>query len=265
MKHDWKAASREFFSQRGQQVQTREKPSFENQCYVSGRDPRVWSQPRIYEDLVSDILLKCHGDKQSKILEVGCASGFIAQGLAPLVGQYVGIDLAKAAIKVAIRLQIENAEFYVSDGERLSFLDNEFDSAFCYDVFTNFPRFEIGEAIIREMLRVVKPGGRVLVGSIPDASKREQYERVVAEVARDLESRYGPPPKAPDAPVIGLLDRLRYWLNPVAPQIVCYYFNRDDFSRLAEKVGVNVELVDIHSKNPYVGFRFNAIFTKNGK
>ncbi len=265
MRNDWKASSQEFFAQRGRTVRSADKQSLAELCFVSGRDPRLWGQADVYDNLIADIVNRCAVTRESSILEVGCASGFLANGLAPHVREYVGIDLAAPAIKAAQSLGIANATFSIADGERLTFSSSTFDAVFSYDVFTNFPDFNIGAGIVSEMLRVTKPRGRVLVGSVPDAQLRVGYEARVAEVARELESRYGPPPPEPSAPSMNLLSRLRHWLKPVTPEIVCYYFNREDFLRLGEALGVSVELVDIHPMNPYVGYRFNAIYTKNGQ
>ncbi|GIK24345.1 MAG: hypothetical protein BroJett006_05910 [Betaproteobacteria bacterium] len=259
----WQESSRLFFDERAGQLGS--DIGLNELCYVSGRDPRLWSDEQLYTNMLDSILTQVGADKSSSLLEVGCASGFLAWGLAPRVGRYLGLDVAPRAIGIAKKLGLQRAEFRVADGTKLPLTSSSVDAAICYDVFTNFPSLDIGEEIIREMLRVVKPGGRVLIGSIPDGAKREQYEHRVAKVAQDLDSRYGPSPKAPDVPALGLLGRLRRWLNPVEARIVCYYFNRADFLRLGEKLGAGVELADIHSMNPYVGFRFNAIFTKHGK
>jgi hypothetical protein len=58
--------------------------------------------------------------------------------------------------------------------------------------------------------------------------------------------------------------RLRRRLQGPAekPEIVCHYFSRSDFSRLADDLAVAVDLIDIHPGNPYVGYRFNAVYTK---
>lgn len=256
---NWRGSSKDFFDLRASQVKNLELSEL---CYVSGREPRLWSDKILYDDMIESILDQSGAAKFSSLLEVGCASGFLAWGIAPQVNTYMGLDVAPRAIKIAKKLNLPGAKFQVADGTKLPVSDNCFDSAICYDVFTNFPDFIIGETIIREMLRVVKPGGRVLIGSIPDANLREQYELRVLEVMKELEKRYGPPPIMPDMPVLGILDRIWRWLRPIQPQISCYYFHRTDFLRLGDMLGLSVEIVDIHSMNPYLGFRFNAIFTK---
>lgn len=252
-------ASRAFFDTRAAQVRELDLAAL---CYVSGRDPRLWSDERIYGDMVDSILSLTKANGHSTLLEVGCASGFVARGVAPRVGAYVGVDVAARAVAMAKRLNLGNAEFRVGDGTKLPFTKDRFDAAICYDVFTNFPDFALGEAIIRDMLRVVKPGGNVLIGSIPDGARQAEYERRTVEVARELEARYGPAPSVQAEQRLGPLERIWRWLRRVEPGIVCYYFRREDFVNLAERAGAEVRIADIHPLNPYLGFRFNAVYTK---
>ena len=255
----WKASSRAFFDRRAAQVKI---PGLKELSYISGRDVRLWSDENLYNDMCESILTQACVDSESSLLEVGCASGFIAKGLAPRLGSYCGLDVAPRAIDLAMQLNLKNAVFRVADGVTLPFVDESYDAAICYDVFTNFPNFEYGESIIREMLRVTKVGGRVMAGSIPDGAKSDQYAICVEKVARDLDARYGKLTNSYASPTVGLLDRFRHWLNPVDPQIVCYDFSKDEFIQLGKELGVKVIIEDIHLKNPYYGYRFNAIFCK---
>jgi ubiquinone/menaquinone biosynthesis C-methylase UbiE len=259
----WKGSLRAFFHERAEEISGR--PTVQDLCFISGREPRMWSDPEMRADLAASILSGCGVDQSSKMLEVGCAAGFLAQLIAPHVKSYEGVDLAPAPLRVARRLGLSNANFRKADGERLPYPDGRFDAAFCYDVYTNFPAFEDGAGLISEMLRVVKPGGRVLVGSIPDAEMEMSYPDLVSRVVNDLETRYGPSPARP-APVPGhsLWTRLlrRYGPAPVVPEIICYYFKKRDFQDLARKLNVAVEICEIHERNPYLGYRFNAIYSR---
>lgn len=262
----WKASLTEFFAQRATQTGL-SKPCLENLCYVSGRDARLWSQAAIYDDLISSISECIRGDLCSSVLEVGCASGFLAYGMAPKVGRYVGIDIAAPALEVARKLGLSNAKFQLSDGECLPFSANQFDGAYCYDVFTNFPAFQNGEAIIREMLRVVKPGGKVLVGSIPDAALQMEFEEKAREVSAELEASFGLLPVRREgeahAPSPAWWRRLLARGMPsVKPEIICYYFNQRDFETLGQEMDVPCDIRQIHALNPYVGYRFNVLYTK---
>ena len=108
--------------------------------------------------------------KQSKILDVGCGSGRFSIGAAQMGHNVIGIDITTAAITAAIEkvktINLHNISFLVGDMTEMPFGDNEFDYVFC-------PRFSINavatfrkrKEAIEEMIRIVKPGGKVYVES----------------------------------------------------------------------------------------------------
>jgi len=108
--------------------------------------------------------------KQSIILDVGCGSGRFTIGTAQIGHNVTGIDITPAAIVAATekakKLNLGNVDFLVGDMTEIPFEDNKFDYVFC-------PRFSINavatfgkrKEAIKEMLRVVKPGGTVYVES----------------------------------------------------------------------------------------------------
>lgn len=252
-----------FFDERASAVGA--VPTREDLCFASGRDPRLWSDDRLYEDLLQSICEQAGILPEHSILEVGCAAGFLAQGLAPRCRSYTGVDLAPAAVARARSLGIPNARFEVADATALPLASDEFDVAVSYDVFTNFDGFDLPRAIMEEMVRVVKPGGTVLIGSVPDLKCREEYELAVARVGVDLEERCGPPPSAP----VGhskAVDRIRHWyrrrVQGVRPAIQCYYFNKSDFEEFGRAHHLSTRLDQIHRLNPYAGLRFNVVFRR---
>ncbi|MCO5090654.1 class I SAM-dependent methyltransferase [Bosea sp. (in: a-proteobacteria)] len=280
----WKDKLQSFFD--GRAIEVMSKPSLDDLCYVSGRDPRLWGSAALRDDLGQSIVEQLGADGSATVLEVGCAAGFLAALVAPRVGRYDGIDLAAAPLEVARKLELPNAGFRQADGEALPFPDGTFDAAFCYDVFTNFPTFQDGEPLIAAMLRVVKPGGRVMIGSIPDSAESARFQRRVTEVGAELEAKFGPPPAAPatEEPAVEAVDggwlarigRLfgRGKAKPPAaapapvpvpaapPEIICYEFAREDFRELGRRLGAETAIREIHALNPYHGFRFNAVFTR---
>jgi len=259
----WQRSLARFFAERATELG--DAPSFEDLCYVSGRDPRLWQQPGLYDDMIASIMTLTASSRESEVLEVGCAAGLIARGVAPHVGRYTGVDLARAPLAVARRLGLPNASFRRADGARLPFRPASFDAAFCYDVFTNFPNVVDGVPVIADMTRVVRPGGRVLVGSIPDLSLKGAFETRVAEVAAALDAKYGTLPPRPTAPRRSIVDRLTARFAGAQPEIVCYYFRREDFVAIGESLGVETEILDIHTMNPYFGYRFNVVYRKSAK
>ncbi len=284
----WRPKLHAFFDQRARSVQG--VPTHDELCYIAGRDPRVWLDPVVREDLTQSILGLSGAAEASHVLEVGCAAGFLAQMIAPRVGRFVGVDLAGEPLVVARRLGFANATFQQAAGEHLPFPDSHFDAVFCYDVFTNIPDIEIGFPLIRAMLRVVKPRGKVLVGSIPDKARMADLPPHIAALQEKLTADHGPVPamRDPVPPVEaassqeisvkglrGFLSRLRRGREPaasdareaavsVAPEITCYEFARQDFVALGQRLDAEVIIHEVHARHPYFGFRFNAVFTKAG-
>jgi ubiquinone/menaquinone biosynthesis C-methylase UbiE len=266
----WRDRLEAFFELRARQIC--ERPTVDDLCYIAGRNPILWSDTALLNDLKFSILDLLQVNQGSKVLEVGCAAGFLAKLIAPNVKKFVGIDLADAPLAVAKKLELPNADFLKADGEKLRFSNREFDGAFCYDVFSNFPTFSDGEPIIREMLRVVKPGGRVLVGSIPDESKMEILQEIAGKLAGGFTQMKERAPlttlsRKPGSSRIRMLARYFRLLNnnpdrsiEISPEIVSYYFQKSDFLTLGEKLGVKTRVLEIHPLNPYFGTRFNVIF-----
>jgi SAM-dependent methyltransferase len=202
--------------------------------------------------------------------------------VAPCVQQFTGVDLASSALDVARRLGIANACFKQANGGVLPFPDFFFDAAFCYDVFTNFPDIEDGVPLINEMLRVVRPGGHVLVGNVPDRAYSAYLPARVQALTAELDALHGPyvSPSAPvlqprpmitSKPKVGVLQHLFGWGSPspkkdtppdskVEPAIVTYDFLREDFLVLGQRLDAKVELSEVHELNPYRGLRFNVTF-----
>jgi SAM-dependent methyltransferase len=174
--------------------------------------------------------------------------------------------LAAHALTAARRLALPNARFLQGDARTLPLPDASVDGVFCYDVVTNFPTFDDYSGLIDEMLRIVKPGGRVLVGSVPDRAVQAGYEARVLQFAAELERLAGPPLAGPPAPSPSFLERVltRFGAKRETPpaSISCYYFDRSDFEAFAAKLGVGLTITDIHPLNPYAGYRFNAIFQR---
>jgi ubiquinone/menaquinone biosynthesis C-methylase UbiE len=102
----------------------------------------------------------------SYVLEVGSGSGGYALHLAETVGcRVLGVDVNKEGIRNARELArsrnlTDKASFEESDAsQRFSFGDETFDAAFSNDVFCHIPG---RPHVLRELFRVLKPGGRMI-------------------------------------------------------------------------------------------------------
>jgi SAM-dependent methyltransferase len=111
--------------------------------------------------LVRDGLAVRPGDA---MLDVGSGNGEEANAIAELVGpngRVVGVDLSSALVEEARRRtpkSVANVEFSVADAHALPFRDDEFDAV---RAERTLQHVEHPEVVAREMVRVVRPGGRV--------------------------------------------------------------------------------------------------------
>ena len=104
-----------------------------------------------------------------RLLDVGCGPGSITRGLAERLapGQVIGLDLSRetldAARREATARGLENLRYEEASVYDLPFPDASFDVAYAHQVFQHLR--ERGAAL-REMLRVVRPGGLVAVRDV---------------------------------------------------------------------------------------------------
>jgi ubiquinone/menaquinone biosynthesis C-methylase UbiE len=122
------------------------------------------------------------------ILDVGCGTGEDAQTMAPRVapgGRVVAVDGSQAMIAVARQRAAEctaPVEFQVADAHRLQFPDDSFDASRADRIFMHL---ESPAQALHEMLRVTRPGGRVLVYEVDfetttlDLPDRQRTRKIV--------------------------------------------------------------------------------------
>jgi SAM-dependent methyltransferase len=110
-----------------------------------------------------------------RVLEVGCGCGVVMQTLLGRAAEFTGVDPAAKVLEKA-RATIPNARFEVSSAAALPFPGGTFDKAFSYQVFHYLGNFETARAAILELKRVVRPGGRILIGHLPNADREAEYQ-----------------------------------------------------------------------------------------
>lgn len=101
-----------------------------------------------------------------RVLDVGCGDGAYAMAAARRGGQVVGEDAAPAMITAARARANEaglGAEFQQADVTALPFEGNRFDLVFAVTVLCFVPD---ASAALREMTRVLTPGGRLVLGEL---------------------------------------------------------------------------------------------------
>lgn len=100
------------------------------------------------------------------VLDIGVGGGRTTEYLAPKAGHYLGVDYAPAMVE-ACRRRFPGLAFEVGDATDLAGIASaRFDVAiFSFNGIDSIPSDEGRRAALREMARVVRPGGHVIISS----------------------------------------------------------------------------------------------------
>jgi SAM-dependent methyltransferase len=128
------------------------------------------ASPRVTQYLEAEIAhLLARLAPGTRVLELGCGTGRVALRLLGEGREVVGIDTASASLALATARTPPGAaaRFLCMDAARLAFADASFDAVAC--VQNGICAFGVDqEHLLREALRVLRPGGRALFSTYSD-------------------------------------------------------------------------------------------------
>ncbi len=102
-------------------------------------------------------------NEKTKILDMGCASGLLLQRIRVTYNcPGTGIDVSEVLIKKAQQEDPTNT-YLIADASKLPFDDNTFDLITSFD---NLEHIKEYNEVIKEMVRVLKPDGKILLNTI---------------------------------------------------------------------------------------------------
>jgi ubiquinone/menaquinone biosynthesis C-methylase UbiE len=106
-------------------------------------------------------------EKTDRVLDVACGPGVLTRVLARQSLQAVGCDVTDALLDIAKQgaaaAGVPNVSFSRGSAMALPFETDSFDLACCRAAFHHF---ETPAAVLAEMVRVVRPGGRLMIADI---------------------------------------------------------------------------------------------------
>jgi len=143
--------------------------------------PFVWQMntdgPETYEryivptwmlDWTEDLIAAAGVGPGTQVLDVACGTGIVARKAAGLIGpggRVAGLDANEGMLTVAgtcaRKEGLAAVEWYCGDVSRMPFSPGEFDAVLCHQGLQFFPD---KTAALREMARVLTPGGRLALG-----------------------------------------------------------------------------------------------------
>lgn len=115
----------------------------------------------IYENVAKALELRPEDD----LVEVACGNGYFLKKYASHVHSVAGLDLSELSVKLATKRNRERvaagtAAFVQGDASKLPWEDNRFSAA---TAMASFPAFSEPLNSLKEMYRVLRPGGRAVI------------------------------------------------------------------------------------------------------
>ncbi len=119
------------------------------------------------------------------VLDVACGSGIVACAFATVASHVTGIDITPTMLEqaeiLAQQKSLTNLSWQLGNIETLPFPDASFSIVLSRYAFHHFLQ---PNAVLSEMVRVCRPGGRVMIADVAlPADKVDAYDR--AEILRD--------------------------------------------------------------------------------
>ena len=188
--------------------------------------------------MVADLKGKLAPLAGTTVLEVGCGAGAITKGLVVDAKSVTAVDFSHPMLLQARRSGLSEPGYVTADALLLPFRGGSFDRVVCYSVFNNFPSLDFAAQVVRELARVAKPGGRVLIGQVPNADRKEAW-------FRDYSARFGGAPPSRARALLGackhrVLRGARAVLSLMgkqpAPAVAFTYYRAEFFHRVAAEL-----------------------------
>ena len=154
MREDWDQRARE---NARHYVNTANTAWTDEEFFASG-------ERTVAEEILTDLGNICQGKTpaEMRVLEIGCGAGRVTRALAKLFGEVHAVDVSGEMVRLASEAvrDFPKASVYQNNGKDLTVVPNlQFDFAFSTIVFQHIPSREIIENYVREVGRLLRPGG----------------------------------------------------------------------------------------------------------
>jgi ubiquinone/menaquinone biosynthesis C-methylase UbiE len=123
-------------------------------------------------------MVEAGAQRASKVLDAGCGPGEMARELTRRSYEVWGIDIAEPMVRYA-RERCGLGRFQAADLENLPFRDNTFDAVVCLGVVEYL---ETAERSLREIWRVLRPGGSAVISTASAVSPLYHVDRIVVSL-----------------------------------------------------------------------------------
>ncbi len=149
----------------------------------------IWDQTVAEKDgsKLKQMARRLRIEPKSGVLDVGSGSGIFIPYLLELLdqaGRLVALDFAEEMLKVAKRKDFDgNIEFLTGDVTDIPIYKETFNTVVCY---SSFPHFHDKPKALKEMSRVMKTGGRLLICHTTSRARVNEIHHSIPAVKNDL-------------------------------------------------------------------------------
>jgi len=149
-------------------------------------EPFAESEVREYVERVAELAQPFLGPHR-RVLEIGCGSGLIMFELAPHAGLYVGLDPSEATqTRNLSRVTRDNIKLATGFADQIDtmFEPGSFDLIVMASTAQFFPGPNYFEAVLEKSLKLLAPGGAILLCDIMDAERKQEFGESLQEFQR---------------------------------------------------------------------------------
>lgn len=119
------------------------------------------------DDSLTGVVVSSLVSKEAVAADIGTGTGEVLMALAESAGKVIGVDRSEKMLGIAARRAedsgLVNVELRLGDAENLPLADGECDTAVCSMLLHHLAEPSAG---IREMARITKPGGKVVISDL---------------------------------------------------------------------------------------------------
>ena len=142
---------------------------------------RFLKQARWTQSLRNHLYRQAKIDQAQRVLEVGCGSGAVLGELSHYTGAMIfGLDIDPTYLSVAMR-NTRDTILFQADAHHIPIASSNFDLSFCH-----FLLLWVNDSlqVLREMVRVTRPGGFVCALAEPDYGGRIDFPTELANLGQ---------------------------------------------------------------------------------